>query len=124
MNGRTSSEIEDPAELRLRAERLEAVDGVFISLGAPGAAAAVAPPPPPAPAPAPSADPLPPLPLDGVAGAPVAVDVGPWWNCVSRMWLAMAENDRGVSRRFPPLPRAIFRTPNTTSLSAPSNLME
>ena len=83
MNGRTSSEIEDPAELRLRADRLEAVDGVFINLGAPGAAAVTPPPPPPAPAA--SADPLAPLPLDGVAGAPVAVVVGPMWSCVSRM---------------------------------------
>ena len=34
MKGRNSSEMDEPAELRLLADRLEAVEGVFVSLAA------------------------------------------------------------------------------------------
>ena len=67
MKGRNSSEMDEPAELRLLADRLEAVEGVFVSL----------------------------------AAAAVVVVVA---SCVPRMWLAMAENERGVENDLPPLP--------------------
>ena len=78
--------MEDPAELRLLADRLEAVEGVFISLDAPATVVVIAPvepqPPPPAAVDPSPPDALPPFPLADEEGVPAAVPADP---CPPRM---------------------------------------